>query len=110
MALDDVREAAKSEIRHRLWAAERGKATRAYIREHPELSEEFEQSGKVSVDSGSLPQHVTVASITLELAQRARRRETARAVKQWAKDHPEEAQRIKAEVASRMQKEAEARA
>ena len=98
MAIDDVREVAKAEIRHRTWASLRGKATRTYIREHPELAEEYEQLGRITVDNGDLPEYVTTASLRLELAQRARRRENTAAAREWAQEHPEEAAKIKAEV------------
>ncbi len=98
MADDDVREQAKIEIRRRLWSSARGKATRAYIREHPELAEEFASKGRVTL-SDDLPEYVTEASVTLELAQRAKRREVSKAVKEWAQENPEEASRIKEEAA-----------
>lgn len=98
MAVDDVREQAKVEVRRRLWASTRGKATRTYIREHPEVIAQYDSEGRVLVEEATLPEYVTVSSITLELAQRARRREVSRAVKEWAKDNPEEAARIKQEV------------
>lgn len=97
MPTDEVREAAKAEIRYRLWASERGKATRAYIREHPELVEEYSREGRITI-VGELPEYVTEASVILELAQRARRREVSKAVRQWRRDNPEEAARIKQKV------------
>lgn len=96
MAKDDIKEAAKAEIRRREWAALRGKATRAYIATHPEIVDEFDNTGDLTVDS--FPTHVTKASVLLELHQRARRRESAVSAKQWQEQHPEEAEAMRARI------------
>lgn len=92
----DVREVAKAETRRQLWSSYRGKATRQYIREHPEVVAEFEAQHDIEV--GELPEYVTKASLTLELRLRARRRETAKAVREWMKANPEEAAKVRAEA------------
>jgi hypothetical protein len=95
--VDEVREAAKRELRRREWASRRGKATRLYLREHPELAVQFEKTGTIKV--GKLPSDVTKASLTLELSRRARDRETRRAVREWKEQHPEEAKRLQEKIA-----------
>ena len=94
---EQKREAAKVELRRREWASRRGIATRAYIRENPSVVEEFAEKGDISIES--FPSYVTKASVLLELHQRANRRDQAASVKQWKQDNPEEAAKIKAEVA-----------
>jgi RecJ-like exonuclease len=127
MAVEDVREAAKAEIRRQVWSSQRGIATRTFIREHPEIVTEFEEKGSFSswlvicskcggtgnltldvicedckgagkVVSQEFPEHVTRASIMLELHMRARRREASAEAKAWAKDHPSEVQAIREEL------------
>ena len=97
MAVDDVREAAKAELRRREWANERGRATRAYIRDNPAIVEEFDRVGDVPTDA-IFPRYVTRASILLELNLRARRRETTKEVREWEREHPEEALKIREEA------------
>lgn len=94
--MEEVREAAKREVRRKVWASNRGKATRAYIRDHPEVVEQFETEGKIVV--GELPEYVTVAAVLLELSQRRARRELNRLVREWKEEHPEEAKRIEEEI------------
>jgi len=94
-----VREAAKTEIRRREWASLRGKATRRYIRDHPEVVKEFGETSDISVVS--FPPHVTRASVLLELRQRASRREVTKAVREWRKEHPEEVERLRREMEGR---------
>ena len=69
-----VRGMARRELKRREWASNRGKATRAYLREHLELIKQFEGEGTIDI-VGELPEYVTRASLILELNQRARRRE-----------------------------------
>lgn len=95
--VDEVREAAKKELRRRDWASRRGKATRAYLREHPELTVQFEKTGTIKV--GKLPNDVTKSSLTLELSRRASDRETRKAVREWRESHPEEAKRLQEKIA-----------
>lgn len=102
---DEVREAAKQELRRRMWASNRGKATRTFIREHPEVVREYSDTGDIMAKR--FPEHVTKASVMLELSQRAKRKETARAVKQWKEENPEEAARLAAEVEAKLAGEAE---
>jgi len=92
--VDELREAAKREIRRRVWASNRGKATRKYIREHPELREQFERTGTISVGK-DLPEFVTEASVLLELSLRARRREITKAVRKWKEEHPGEVAKMR---------------
>lgn len=89
MASDEVIEAAKAIIRRREWASLRGKATRKFIREHPEIVAEYEQTGTITCED--FPEHVTRASVLLELNMRARRREASLAVKKWRAEHGESA-------------------
>lgn len=93
-----IREAAKAEDRRRLWASKRGKATRQFLRDHPEAIEEYEETGAFDDVKYSVPDFATKASITLELVQRGRRKEMTRAVREWRENHPEEAERIKEEA------------
>jgi len=81
MVSDSVIEAAKALIRRREWFSIRGKETRKFIREHPEVVAEFMQTGTIS--QSDFPEHVTRASVLLELNLRARRREASLAVKKW---------------------------
>jgi len=94
--VDEVREAAKKELRRRDWTSRRGKATRLYLRQHPELTEQFEKTGTIEV--GSLLTDVTKASLLMELGRKARDKETRRAVKDWREDNPEEAERLREKV------------
>jgi len=96
---DLVRDTARRELKRREWASRRGKATRACLRDHPELVEQFELEGTVDI-KGILPEHVTRASIILELNQRAKRREASQAAKAWIREHPEQARRVAKEVSS----------
>ncbi len=86
---DIVRDAAHKELRRREWASKRGKATRAYLRAHPELANQFELEGAITLNE-ELPQYITRASLVLELNQRAKRREASQAARAWIKQHPEE--------------------
>lgn len=96
---DILRNAARRELKRREWMSKRGKATRAYLRDRPELAKQFEREGTVDIDfKGILPEHVTRASIVLELNQRAKRREASRAAKAWVKEHPEEAAKVAKEI------------
>lgn len=98
-----IREAAKTEIRRREWASRRGIATRAFLREHPEVAEEFNSSATISVTT--FPTHVTKASVLLELRLRAKRKEETVAVRQWREEHPEEAAAIEKEVRETYERE-----
>lgn len=100
--MEELREAAKREIRRKLWASNRGKATRAYIRDHPEVVEQFEREGKIEVKN--LPEHVTAASVMLELSQRKARKDVARAVREWKEQHPEEVKRMAKEIEQERQR------
>jgi len=95
--VDEVREAAKKELRRRDWASRRGKATRLYLKQRPELAELFSKTGTIKVDS--LPTDVTKASLLMELGRRARNKETRKAVKDWREANPEEAERLRKKVA-----------
>jgi gas vesicle protein len=97
--VDEVREAAKKELKRREWASKRGKATRAYLREHPELSEQYEKTSTIKV--GKLPEYVTKSSLLIELGRRASDKETRRAVREWKEANPEEAERLQAELAKK---------
>ena len=94
---DEVREAAKRELRRRDWASKRGKATRAYLKEHPELSKQYQKGGTIKVNG--LPQYVTKSSLLLELSRRASDKEIRRAVRDWREANPEEAERLREKVA-----------
>jgi len=94
--MDELREAVKRELRRRKWASERGKATRAYLRSHPELAEQFAKTGTIEVKA--LPAYVTKSSLLLELSRRAAAKEARRAVREWKKEHPEEVARLVQEV------------
>ena len=95
--VDEVREAAKKELRRRDWAGRRGKATRLYLKQHPGLTKQFEKTGTVEV--GDLPADVTKASLLMELGRRARDKETRRAVRDWREANPEEAEHLREKVA-----------
>lgn len=90
---DSVRVAARRELRRREWASLRGKATRAYLRLHPELAKQFELEGTIGLVEG-LPEHVTRASVILELNQRAKRKEISRAARAWLREHDSKGAKI----------------
>ncbi len=92
-----VRNMARRELKRREWASKRGKATRAYLRDHSELAKQFELEGTIGTVE-DLPKYVTRASLILELNQRARRRESSLAAKAWIREHPEQAKGISEEV------------
>lgn len=94
--VDEVREAAKKELRRRDWASRRGKATRFYLKQHPELTNQFRKTGTIRV--GRLPTDITKASLLMELGRRARDKETRKAVKDWREANPEEAERLREKV------------
>ncbi len=96
MATDDIREQAKAEIRRSVWSSMRGKATRAYIREHPEVIEEFKLTGTIAAEQ--FPNQVTKASILLELHMRARKREASLEAQRWINEHPVEARRMREQM------------
>ncbi len=137
MAIDDVREQAKAEIRRQVWGSQRGIATRAFIREHPEIVTEFEQTGDIikiscSQCDGSggddakvqcnkcdgtgmmplvnFPAHVTKASVLLELHMRERRKEASVEAKKWAAEHPEEVEKMRQQIREEMEKSKEVEA
>ena len=99
-----VHAAAKTEIRRRRWASLRGKATRTYIREHPEVVEEFANSSTIAATS--FPSYVTRASVLLELRMRAARKEITDEVRQWRKEHPVEARALAEQLKKEMAEEA----
>jgi len=94
--VDEVREAAKKELRRRAWASKRGRNTRLYLSQHPELISQFESTGTIRVNE--LPAYVTKASLLIELGRRARDKEVRRAVREWRKANPEEAERLRRKV------------
>jgi hypothetical protein len=96
MATDDIVEAAKAEIRRQVWGSQRGKATRTYIRENPEIINEFEET-KTILDR-TFPAHVTRASVLLELNMRARRKEASTEAKRWAAEHPQETAEMRKKI------------
>ena len=83
-----VRSAAKTEIKRREWASQRGKATRAFIREHTFLIDEFRETGAVTWLE-AFPSHVTKAAVLFELRIRARRAEATKSVRTWKDEHPD---------------------
>jgi len=95
--MSDVRDAARRVLKRREWASKRGIATRAYLRANPTLIEQFKIEGTIPVAS-DLPDYVTRSSLILELNQRARRRETAQAAKNWIKEHPEQSAIVQEEI------------
>lgn len=98
MVDEDVRERAKAEIRLRLWASKRGKGTRAFIREHPGLAEEYDLTGQVQFLGLRLPPYVTEASVLQELRLRLRAKELRRSAREWRDQHPAETERIREEI------------
>ncbi len=96
MATDDVREQAKAIIRRQVWESRRGIATRSFIRAHPELVKEYEDTGTIARED--FPEYVTKASVLLELNTKARRRESVAMARKWAQEHPEEFQAMRAKI------------
>ena len=93
---EGVKEAAKTEIRRREWASKRGKATRDFLRAHPEVQIEFEETHTISATS--FPSGATRASVLLELRQRAARKETTRSARLWIEEHPKEAKKLRKDI------------
>ncbi len=93
----EVSSKARKVLQNRAWASARGKASRAYVRAHPDLEALFIETGDVG-ELNSLPEYVTKASVVYVLADKLRRRETTKTLRRWREDNPERAEQIRKQV------------
>ncbi|KKL66218.1 hypothetical protein LCGC14_2147140 [marine sediment metagenome] len=93
----EVSSKARKVLQKRTWASIRGKASRAYVRAHPDLEGLFLETGDVG-ELSDLPQDVTKASVVYVIADKLRRREITKTLRRWREDNPERAEAIRKQI------------